>query len=211
MSDLNKPRPAESGRGVTARHLLACALAVLVLAYVVALVAGRIPQNGRIDLPTIVLLILTGLGFVALVNPGTWNSLEEVFGRVRTFQFASMKVDLAEIRAQQIDQSAKLEILGLLLPLVITDAERRHLKNLYRGRTANYEGNANLRAELRRLRYLTLIENPREPIGSVAMDGKTFDLREAVQLTSLGRLWAKRIEELPKDIIPADAEQPGGR
>ncbi|HEX3347055.1 MAG TPA: hypothetical protein VHS58_03010 [Acetobacteraceae bacterium] len=146
MSDLNERRPAESGQAVTARHSLACALVVLVLAYVVALVTGRIPQNGRIDLPTIVLLILAGLGVVALVNPGTRNSLGEVFGRVRTFQFVSMKFELAEIRAQQIDQSAKLEILGLLLPLVITDAERRHLKNLHRGRTANYEGNANLRA-----------------------------------------------------------------
>jgi hypothetical protein len=210
MSDLKENRPAERlkpSREEAARYVLACALAVLVLTYVIALVTGRIPQNGRIDLSTIVLLILTGFGFATLINPGTRNSLGETLRRVRIFQFASMKVELAEIRAQQMDQGAKLEILGLLLPLVITDAERKHLKNLYREKTANYKGNTNLRAELRRLRYLTLIENPGGPIGSIT-DGKTFDLKDVIQLTPLGRLWAQRIEELPKDILSTDAEMP---
>jgi hypothetical protein len=93
-----------------------------------------------------------------------------------------------------------LSELGLLLPLVLTQAERSHLQNLYNGTTANYIGNSNLRTELRRLRYLTLINNPRAPIGT-ASDGRIFDLQELVELTRLGRIWAKRIQEMPTDVV----------
>jgi hypothetical protein len=75
-----------------------------------------------------------------LVSPKTQQSFFEMFGRVRSFQVASMRVELAEIRAQQIDQSARLEILGLLLPLVLTQAERSHLRNLYHDTTEHYVG-----------------------------------------------------------------------
>jgi hypothetical protein len=170
---------------------------LLVLAYVILLVAGWVPKE--IDLPTIILLGVTGLGVAALINPGVQQGIVEMFGRLRSFQIASMRFELNEIRAQQIDQSARLEILGLLLPLVLTEAERSHLKNLYRNTTADYVGNPNLRTELRRLRYLTLIQNPHEPI-STATDRRVFDLKRLVELTPLGKMWAKQIEEMPIDV-----------
>jgi hypothetical protein len=92
-------------------------LILFVSGYVIFLVIGWIPQNGRIDFATIMLVVVTGLGAAVLVSPKTQQSFFEMFGRVRSFQVASMRVELAEIRAQQIDQSARLEILGLLLPL----------------------------------------------------------------------------------------------
>jgi hypothetical protein len=73
------------------------------------------------------------------------------------------------------------------------------LKNLYRNTTADYVGNSNLRTELRRLRYLTLIQNPHEPI-STATDRRVFDLKRLVELTPLGKMWAKQIEEMPIDV-----------
>ena len=145
-------------------------------------------------------MVVTGLGAAVLVSPKTQQGFLEMFGRVRSFQVASMRVELAEIRAQQMDQSARLEILGLLLPLVLTQAERCHLRNLYHDTTEDYEGNTNLRTELRTLRYLTLIDNPRQPIGT-AEDGKIFDLRDVVELTPLGKMWAKQIEEMPTDVV----------
>lgn len=187
-------------RNISARSVQAYALILFVSGYVIFLVIGWIPQNGRIDFATIMLVVVTGLGAAVLVSPKTQQSFFEMFGRVRSFQVASMRVELAEIRAQQIDQSARLEILGLLLPLVLTQAERSHLRNLYHDTTEHYVGNTNLRTELRRLRYLTLIDNPRLPIGTAA-DGKIFDLREVVELTPLGKMWAKQIEEMPTDVV----------
>jgi hypothetical protein len=193
-------------RNIPARSILAYALVLLVTAYVSLLVMGRVPQNARIDFPTLSLAIITALAAVVLVNPKTQKSFVEIFGRVRSFQIASMRVELAEIRAQQMDQRARLEILGLLLPLVLTQAERSHLGNLYHNTTANYVGNSNLRTELRRLRYLTLIDNPNEPIGT-AKDGRTFDLQELVELTPLGRIWAKQIEEMPTGVAIEEQSQ----
>jgi hypothetical protein len=205
MSD-PKERRSWPNWNVPARYILAYALAFLVLAYLILLVVGWIPKDGKIDFPTIILLVVTGLGVATLINPGAQQSIVEIFGRVRSFQIASMRFELNEIRAQQIDQSARLEILGLLLPLILTAAERSHLKNLYHDMTTNYVGNSNLRTELRRLRYLTLLRNPREPIDT-AKDGRTFDLRELVELTPLGRMWAKQIEEMPTDVATEEQSQ----
>jgi hypothetical protein len=205
MSD-PKARRSWSNWNIPVRYILAYALAILVISYLILLVAGWIPKEGKIDFPTIILLVVAGLGVVTLVNPGAQQSIVEIFGRVRSFQIASMRFELNEIRAQQIDQSARLEILGLLLPLVLTAAERSHLKNLYHNTTANYVGNSNLRTELRRLRYLTLLQNPREPIDT-AKDGRTFDLQELVELTPLGRMWAKQIEEMPTGVAIEEQSQ----
>ena len=205
---MNDPKELSSWTSwkIPGRNILAYALALLVLAYVIFLVVGCIPENGKIDFPTIILLLVTGLGVAILVNPGTQQSILEMFGRVRSFQIASMRVELNEIRARQIDQSAKLEILGLLLPLVLTEAERSHLKNLYHQTTTNYVGNSSLRTELRRLRYLTLLQNPREPI-AMAVDNRIFNLQELVELTPLGRMWAKQIEEMPTDVSKGEQTQ----
>jgi hypothetical protein len=196
MSGLEEHRLS---RDIIVRYSVACAVAALVIAYVVSLTMGWTPKDGRIDFATIVLVLIAALSIVVLVNPQAQHSITDVFGRLRSLQVANMRFELAEIRAQQTDQTAKLEILGLLLPLVITKAERKHLVNLYRRNTKNYNGNSNVRSELRRLRYLTLINNPRGPIGSIP-DAAVFDLEEVVELTPLGRLWARRIEELPKDV-----------
>jgi hypothetical protein len=80
------------------------------------------------------------------------------------------------------------------VPLVLSEPERRHLRNLYLGRTSDYVGNHNVRTELRRLRYVKLITNSK-PIGS-AKDGTVFDLKDIVQLTPLGTKWAEELEKI---------------
>jgi hypothetical protein len=116
-------------------------------------------------------------------------------GFIRQLEEAKNRVNSAE---------NTLSELGLLLPLVLTQAERSHLQNLYDGTTANYVGNSNLRTELRRLRYLTLINNPVDPLHT-ASDGRIFDLQELVALTRFGRMWAKRIKEMPTDVVNEEA------
>jgi hypothetical protein len=107
-----------------------------------------------------------------------------------------LKVELEAIRVRQDEQTARLELLQLIAPLVLTDAEQKHLLNLHHHRTAGYQGNLEVRSELRRLRYLSLITNT-QPIAS-AVDGSTFDLAMLVQPTSLGAKWAQQLEEMAK-------------
>ncbi|HXU59608.1 MAG TPA: hypothetical protein VN710_12700 [Verrucomicrobiae bacterium] len=187
----------------SARLLMAGAICVLMVVYVAALVTGHISDKAKIDLSTVAVVLICLCGIFALVTPGMLPAFKEFLSRVTSVEIASMKVQVADIRAKQLDQSATLELISLILPLVLGDRERKHLVNLYRKRTKDYVGNHDLRAELRRLRYLTLIVNPGAPIGS-AKDASTFDLAELVQLTSFGRKWARQIDDMEK------LEQPPG-
>jgi hypothetical protein len=176
------------------RRLAAVALGLLVTAYVIAVVFGRIPRDARLDFAAIVLVLIAAAAIVLLFSPRSSLIARETLTRLRSLQIANLKVDLDELRAQQADQTSQLELIGLLLPLVLSDDERRHLVNLHRGTTAEYVGGHGVRSELRRLRHLALITNSR-PVGS-AIDGSTFDLKDLVQLTELGTKWAQQIEEL---------------
>ncbi len=178
------------------RYLTAAAVGLLVFAYLVALVLGGIPPNARIDFPAII-LVLVAVGAMALLFSARWSvTVRDALTRVRVFQFANLKVELDDLRAQQEDQMSRLELISLFLPLVLSDPERRHLRNLHRGKTTGYVGNHEVRTKLRRLRYLELITNSR-PVAS-ATDGSTFDLKGLVQLTRLGTKWAQQIEDMEK-------------
>lgn len=180
---------------ISLRYFVAGAIGVIVIAYVIALVTGLL--NGKIDFSAITLILLAALAIALLVSPRGSVFAQDLLTRLQSIQIASLKFELAQVRAQQVDQRSKLELISLLLPLVLTETERRHLTNLAEGNTNDYVGNHNLRKELRRLRYLTLINNPHEPIGS-ASDGRRFDLKDLVQLTPLGIEWAQQIEQMTK-------------
>jgi hypothetical protein len=76
------------------------------------------------------------------------SALRGIVDRITSFEIATIKVALADIRAKQIDQSATIGIIRLVMPLVLSGPERNHLRNLYHGATENYEGNHDLRSEL---------------------------------------------------------------
>jgi hypothetical protein len=182
--------------GLTVRYVAAGMIGLAVLAYVLALVLGALPEKAHIDFAVIVLIIVAVAGVILLLSPKWDATFLEALTRVRAFQFASLKIELEAIRAQQDEQTSRLELLQLLAPLVLTDAEQKHLLNLHHHRTAGYQGNHEVRSELRRLRYLSLITNT-QPIAS-AVDGSTFDLATVVQPTPLGAKWAKQLEEMEK-------------
>jgi hypothetical protein len=185
-----------SNKSLAIRYVAAGMIGVAVLAYILALVLGALPEKAHIDFAAIVLVIVATAGVALLLSPKLNVAFLEALTRVKTVSVASLRVDLEAIQAQQKEQKSELGPLQLLAPLVLTDPERKHLLNLQYRRTTGYRGNHEVRTELRRLRYLTLITNTK-PIGS-ALDGSTFDLAELVQLTSLGAKWAQQLEELEK-------------
>jgi Predicted nucleotide-binding protein containing TIR-like domain len=80
----------------------------------------------------------------------------------------------------------------LVMAMLVPEAERNHLSNLYRGTTKDYKGRGSLRSEMRHLRDIGLV-CPRA--GRDIGDMKTFtefDLAEYVELTDLGTQWAKQ-------------------
>lgn len=190
------------------QYVAAAVISVIVIFYVLALVVGFIPERGRIDFSTLLLILITIGAVVALLYPTAMSTFGDILGRVTTVEIASMKFALADIRAKQIDQSATIDTLRLIMPLVLSAPERNHLRNLYHGMTENYKGNHQLRVELRRLRYLDLIKNPQQPIGS-ATDGRVFNLTELVELTSLGREWAKQIDNMDRSANAPEVQISG--
>ena len=185
-----------SERRVLGRYVAALVIGLSVLGYILALVLGALPERAHIDFPAIALTLVAAVGVALLFSPKWDAALFEALARVKAFQFASLKVELDAIRARQEEQTLRLDLIQLLAPLVLSDPERKHLLNLYYGRTADYRGGHEVRSELRRLRYLNLVTNTR-PIGT-ASDGSTFDLAELVQQTPLGAKWAQQLEEMEK-------------
>jgi hypothetical protein len=187
-----------------ARYVAGGTIGIAVLAYILSLVLGLLPERAHIDFAAIVLVVVAAAGIALLFSPKWDATLLEAMTRVKAFQFASLKVELEAIRARQDEQTSKLALLQLVAPLVLTEAERQHLANLHYHRTAGYRGNDMVRSELRRLRYLSLITNS-QPIAS-AVDDSIFDLAKLVQLTPLGAEWARQLENMEKPL--ADHSQP---
>ena len=179
-----------------ARYVAAGMIGIAVLAYILALVLGALPEKAHIDFAAIVLVLVAAAGIALLFSPKWDATLLEAMTRVKAVQFASLKVELEAIRARQDEQTSRLALLQLVAPLVLTQAERQHLANLHHHRTAGYRGNHVVRSELRRLRYLSLITNS-QPIAS-AEDDSTFNLASLVQLTALGAEWARQLENMEK-------------
>jgi hypothetical protein len=83
--------------------------------------------------------------------------------------------------------------LGLLLPALIPEPERKHLFNLADGKTKGYKGGGSLRSELRHLRSIGLVRKHADRhIGELKSDG-VYDLADILELTNLGRQWAANL------------------
>ena len=82
-------------------------------------------------------------------------------------------------------------------PPALSEAQKRHLSNLARGRTAGYEGRGSLRSELRQLVGIGLVEKlPGRHIGDLET-GTIHNLSDIVKLTDAGRRCVERMEPSP--------------
>jgi len=173
-------------------------LAAVVLVYAVAVVLGIVSSDSRLGVAEVALLTLAGLFVLAALNPGLLKWM-------RTFEAFGIRIE--RIEAEQVTQSARLESLRVILPLLLPPREQRHLTNLADSTTGNYVGRESLRHEIRRLRGLeliTMVDNRR--VGEIE-NRAHFDLAEFVALTDLGREWVARIRELEAH----DAQKSGGK
>ena len=91
---------------ITIRYVVAGMVGLAVLAYVLALVLGALPERAHIDFAAIVLVVVTAAGVALLFSPKWDARLFEALTRVRAFQFASLKVELEAIRARQDEQTS---------------------------------------------------------------------------------------------------------
>jgi type III secretory pathway component EscS len=189
----------EAGGRSYSRLIAAALVATLGSAYIVGVVSGVIATEHRLDLAHLGLIILLVI-VVSILLRAEWLS------RIKLFKFGDLQIELLEqVREAQIKNDRQLEDIRLVLPLLLPKSELVHLMNLQEGRTASYRGGNALRAELRRLRSIGLIQmRPNRTVGEMT-SGTVFDLGECVELTSLGRRWAMRIREIEKtDAAAAD-------
>jgi hypothetical protein len=89
----------------------------------------------------------------------------------------------------------------LVLTLLVQPGERNHLDNLAKPGPVSYDGNHNVRSELRRLRTLGLIENQTNRHIRELKDGTKQDLKTIVQLTKRGKDYLERVRQLVKDDV----------
>jgi hypothetical protein len=98
------------------------------------------------------------------------------------------------------DLPQRLDDLDRVLNLLLRPAEREHLRNLEKGDTEGYVGRHSLRAELRNLRALGLLEtSPARTIGEMT-DQRRFDLKDFATLTHIGREYLKRAASFPGHV-----------
>ena len=195
-------------RQTSARRLAALLVLAFVAAYTVAVVSGTVHKDNRLQLADLALIVLASTGVGLLLNP-------TLMSRLRTFELQGFKVELLEqVRDRQLQQAQDLADLQLILPLLLPETERTHLKNLAEGTADGYKGNHALRTELRRLRSIGLIRTRSNRAVGHIVDGLVFDLGDYVALTELGERWTRRLAELDEAPGPLNGATgvgpPGG-
>ena len=166
------------------RCLFLVAVPTLVLLYVAGILRGKFSRGHRLNSSDTILVMATG----AALFGALWPEILERLGKVK---LGGVEFELQKLNEKQQRQEADLDDIRFVLTLLLPPYERKHLENLWAGTTQNYEGNHNLRTELRKLRTLQLIESTR-PIQEIR-DGVSVDLKDYVRLTGAGRRYLERL------------------
>jgi hypothetical protein len=174
------------------RLLVASLLALVALGYPLGIVLGYLPEGKRIDGAALAMIAVVLLAILVSVRP-------DLVDRFKGLEMSGFKVEMLErVRERQAEQAIQLRDLSDMLPLLLPAQERKHLLNLALNTTGNYKGNHALRSELRHLRSFELLKmRPDKHIGFMK-DGTTFDLRDYVELTDLGKRWSTRIIDIDR-------------
>ena len=180
----DSPLPAGPGK-----YLVAVLVAALGLAYTVALVLGYIPEQRRIDMPNLFLLILAGACAGLIINPG-------ILKRMTKFKLGDMEWELDNLKLRQKEQAQQLDAINLLLPLMLRDQETADLRRLAEGKTKGYVGSHDLRTELRRLSTMGLIERRKDRKIGEMTDNRQLDVADFVRLTAFGERLVEKLKEI---------------
>jgi len=171
--------------------VLAAVVCLTAVAYTAGVVFGIISQEHRIDATNLIILGLAALIALLLVNPDALDQL-------RRFKLAGFELEIEKLKRDQELQQGQLEAVSLLLPLVLREAETKHLRNLSDAKTAGYVGSHPVRTELRQLATLGLVQRMEGRMIRELKDNMSFDLANYVRLTPFGRRMVSQLEEIEK-------------
>lgn len=169
-----------------ARVVAGTVLGLALVAYITAVITGRVPAGQRISIGDLAVLVVGITVVVLLLRP-------QMLDIVQLVEVGNVKLQLRDLRDQQQVQRRELADIRFLLRMLVTDNERRHLQNLDAGTTSDYRFSSGLPAELRRLRSADLIRSKRY-VYQLPTDA-TFDLGDFVELTDRGRDYLMRSAE----------------
>ncbi len=179
------------------RIALACALGLLSLAYMTAIVSGYVPKDRRLDLTSLAIFVAVVIGIALAINP-------HLLKQVKLLQMSGFKLEMLEqVRERQSEQAIQLQDLALMLPLLLPKGEREYLLKLASGSTHDQQGSHDARTALRRLRTFDLIRmKDGKRIGELK-DGMRYDLARFFELTQNGQKWTARIAEIERGSVEA--------
>jgi hypothetical protein len=187
---INTPNvnPAEARSWPLLRFAAAVLVALLLVAYAIAIVMGKISAGRHINLADLAIIVIGFVVVSILFRPQLARYVQRFeFG---TFRF-ELRDQLRELQDTQRGHGQDLNEIRFVLESLVTEQELKHLKHLARGPTANYTRQESLQAELRRLRSIGLIKSKRY----IAQMPEKFDLAEWVELTERGADYLRRVEE----------------
>jgi hypothetical protein len=193
-STTEKPDNGRTVRSVVLRVLLAILVGTSTITYIIALLLGYIPPERKLDTVSLLLVVISIVVIFMLLQPG-------LIRRLKIFEVGGVKIEvLQEVQERQAEQAQRIDQFSALLPLLIPETEQSHLRNLSAMSASTYTGGSRMRAELRRLRSIGLIQmHPGREVREI-QSGAPVDIAEYVELTELGKDWVKRIEAYHQSI-----------
>lgn len=176
------------------RRIAASIIALAALLYIIGVLGGHIPESRKLTITDLAIIAVSALGVTVLLRPDS-------ISRLKLLEMGGFKLELLErVKEQQKIQENRLEDIIFMLPLLLPETERKHLMNIEDKKTNDYQGNGALRAELRRLRSIGLIQMTSTDKHIAQMTtGNRFNLADYVKLTPLGERWVQRIKEIEKE------------
>jgi hypothetical protein len=163
--------------------------AFAIVAYLTAVVTGRIPKDARLGGAEVGLALVAFLFLILTIHPA---ALE----RLNLLKLpGGIELTLEKIQHQQVEQRRELDAFFSILSNLLSLPEKYHLRSLARS-DEEYTGQSSLREEIFRLKRFGLIaEVEGQKIGEM-LDGKKFKLRSFVQLTPQGERFIKALDEI---------------
>jgi hypothetical protein len=166
----------------------AAIVALAVVAYLVGIVLGKIPQARRLTAADLGVILIAAGALGSLLWPRFLNRLTHL-------KVGNVELELRQLQQDQQMQEHELDDVRFVLTLLLQENELRHLRNLEKGNARDYVGSHSVRTELRKLRTLGLIRClPERHIGELG-DKVKGDLANFVELTERGKHYLDRLGE----------------
>jgi len=184
-------RSDQASRGFSQKiAILVLVLASLaILAYLTAVVTGKILKVNRRSLSEVGLALLACLFLILVIYPAALD-------RLNLLKLpGGIEVTLEKIQRQQVEQRRELDAFFSILSNLLSLPEKYHLRSLART-DEEYTGQSSLREEMFRLKRFGLIDEVEgQKIGDM-FDGKKFRPRSFVHLTPQGERFIKALDEI---------------